>query len=119
MFGWGSIVTDSWLPPETASAKHRKELLRALAHAPERYLDCAAYAKPVVIEDNVWVGFGAVILPGVTIGRGAIIGCKTIIAEHVPPYAVVGGNPARVVRFLNPTDTEEARTAALDKLLQI
>jgi len=116
MFGWGSIVTDSWLPPDTAGAALRKEMLRALAHTPERYLDCPAYARPVVIEANVWVGFGAVILPGVTIGRGAIIGCKTIITEDVPPYAVVGGNPARTVRFLDPTDTEEARTAALDQL---
>jgi acetyltransferase-like isoleucine patch superfamily enzyme len=53
----------------------------------------------VVIEDDVWVGTRAVILRGVTIGRGAVIGAGAVVTKSVPPYAIVAGNPARVVRF--------------------
>jgi acetyltransferase-like isoleucine patch superfamily enzyme len=55
--------------------------------------------KPVVIEDDAWIGFNAIILKGVTIGKGAIVGSGTIVTRDVPPYAVVVGNPARVVKY--------------------
>ena len=53
----------------------------------------------VVIEDDVWVGTRAIILYGVTIGRGAIVGAGSVVTKSVPPYAIVAGSPARVVRF--------------------
>jgi acetyltransferase-like isoleucine patch superfamily enzyme len=53
----------------------------------------------VVIEDDVWVGTRATILRGVTVGRGAIVGAASVVNKSVPPYAIVGGNPARVLRF--------------------
>jgi acetyltransferase-like isoleucine patch superfamily enzyme len=53
--------------------------------------------KPVVIEDDAWVGFNAAILKGVTIGRGAIVGACAVVTHDVAPYAIVGGNPARVI----------------------
>jgi acetyltransferase-like isoleucine patch superfamily enzyme len=52
---------------------------------------------PIVIEDDVWVGFNAAIMKGVTIGRGAIIGAAAMITKDVPPYAIMVGNPARQV----------------------
>jgi acetyltransferase-like isoleucine patch superfamily enzyme len=52
----------------------------------------------VVIEDDVFVGFGAVVLPNVTIGRGAVIGANSVVTEDVPAWSVVAGAPARVVR---------------------
>jgi len=51
------------------------------------------------IEDEVWIGSGAIILSGVTIAKGAIIGAGSIVTKDVPPYAIVGGNPARLIRF--------------------
>jgi len=54
---------------------------------------------PILIEDEVWIGSGAMILSGVTVGKGAIIGAGSIVAKDVPPYAIVGGNPARLIRF--------------------
>ncbi|MEJ7678563.1 MAG: hypothetical protein WKG06_12030 [Segetibacter sp.] len=74
--------------------------------------------KPVLIEENVWVGFEAIILPGVKIGRGAIIGCKTVIAEDVPPYAVVVGNPGKIVKFIEPTDTPESKQKAIKEIIK-
>lgn len=53
----------------------------------------------VVIEDDVWIGARAVILRGVTIGRGAIIGAGSVVTQSIPPYAVATGIPARVIKF--------------------
>ena len=52
----------------------------------------------VIIGNDVWVGYGATILSGVSIGTGAIIGAKSVVTANVPPYAIVAGNPARVLR---------------------
>jgi maltose O-acetyltransferase len=57
--------------------------------------------KPIVIHDDVWIGERAIILPGVTIGRGAIVGAGAVVPKDVPEYAVVVGNPARVVKYRN------------------
>lgn len=54
--------------------------------------------RPVVIEDDVWIGARAVILPGVTIGRGSIIAACTTVTKDVAPFSVVAGNPGQVVR---------------------
>lgn len=53
----------------------------------------------VVIEDDVWVGTRAIILAGVTIGRGAVVAAGAVVTKSVPPYAIVGGNPARILRM--------------------
>jgi acetyltransferase-like isoleucine patch superfamily enzyme len=52
-------------------------------------------AKPILIEDHVWIATGAIILPGVTIGHGAVIGAGAVVGRDVPPFAVMVGNPAR------------------------
>lgn len=56
--------------------------------------------KPIVIEDNAWIGFDVTILKGVTIGEGAIIAAKAVVTKDVEPWTVVGGNPARVLKRL-------------------
>lgn len=55
-------------------------------------------AKPVVIEDNVWIGGGAILLPGVTVGRNAVVGAGAVVSRDVPANTVVVGSPAKVVR---------------------
>lgn len=55
--------------------------------------------KPVVIEDFAWIGWGVCILPGVRIGEGAVVGMGSVVASDVPALGVVGGNPARVLKF--------------------
>ena len=60
----------------------------------------AVTVRPVCIEDRAWIGFGASILKGVTVGVGAVVGANAVVTRDVPPYTVVAGNPARVVRRL-------------------
>ena len=54
---------------------------------------------PIKVEDEVWIGTGAMIFSGVTIGKGAIIAAGSIVTKNVAPYAIVGGNPAKVIRY--------------------
>ncbi|MFT4684417.1 MAG: acetyltransferase-like isoleucine patch superfamily enzyme [Flavobacteriales bacterium] len=54
---------------------------------------------PIVISNNVWIGYGAVITKGITIGEGAIIGANAVVTKNVEPYAIVGGVPAKLIRF--------------------
>jgi acetyltransferase-like isoleucine patch superfamily enzyme len=53
----------------------------------------------VIIEDDVWIGARAIVLRGVTIGRGAIVGAGSIVTKNIPPYAVAVGSPAKTVKF--------------------
>jgi maltose O-acetyltransferase len=55
-------------------------------------------AKPIVIEDNVWLGGSAILLPGVTVGRNAVVGAGAVVSRDVAANTVVAGNPARVIR---------------------
>lgn len=56
----------------------------------------------IVIGHDVWVGYGATILSGVTIGNGAVIGAESVVTKDVPPYAIVGGNPAKIIKYRFP-----------------
>ena len=66
----------------------------------------------VVIGNDVWIGREAVIMSGVTIGDGAVVGAGALVAKNVPPYTIVGGNPARPIRMRFPEDVV-ARLLAL------
>lgn len=57
--------------------------------------------RPVVISDDVWIGARVTILPGAKIGKGAIIGAGAVITGEIPDYAVVGGVPARIIKYRN------------------
>ncbi|AOK63977.1 sugar O-acetyltransferase [Burkholderia ubonensis] len=57
-------------------------------------------AKPIVIERNVWIGAGATIIGGVTVGENSVVGAGSVVTKDVPPNTFVGGNPARVIRSI-------------------
>jgi maltose O-acetyltransferase len=54
-------------------------------------------SAPIVIEDDAWIGFNSTILKGVTIGRGAVVGAATVVTKDIPAYAIVAGNPAKII----------------------
>jgi len=97
----------------TASANHPR---RGITTYPFRIFDMASAGKyleenaatgDTVIGPDVWLGFGAMVLPGVRIGAGAIVAAGAVVGAEVPPYAIVAGNPARVVRMRFPPDAVE------------
>ena len=59
-------------------------------------------AKPIVIGDNVWLGGGVIVLPGITIGENTVVGAGAVVARDLPPNVVAVGNPARVVKEVKP-----------------
>ena len=64
-----------------------------------------AESSPIKICDNVWIGRDARILKGVTIGEGSIVALGAIVTKDVPPYSIVAGNPASVVKYLSQTES--------------
>lgn len=60
--------------------------------------------QPVTINNDAWIGANACVLRGVTIGEGAVVGAGSIVTKDVPPYTIVAGNPARVIRELGPDE---------------
>lgn len=64
------------------------------------------YVRPVVIEKNVWIGAGTVIVPGVTIGENSVIGAGSVVTKDIPANVVAVGNPCRVMREISDRDRE-------------
>ncbi|MFE0419002.1 sugar O-acetyltransferase [Streptomyces tendae] len=73
---------------------------------PELRRDGTQFSAPVRIEDDVWIGAGALLMPGVTVGRGSVVGAGSVVTAHVPPMTVVAGTPARVLREITDADRE-------------
>ncbi|MBN1182648.1 MAG: acyltransferase [Bacteroidales bacterium] len=69
-----------------------------------RFNDGIVDTKPVVIEDDVWLGLGVAVLKGVTIGKGTIVAANSIVSRSLPEYVVAAGIPARVVKRLDKID---------------
>ena len=57
--------------------------------------------KPVLIKEGAWIGAGATVLPGVCVGKHAVVGAASVVTKDVPDYAVVVGNPAKVIKMLD------------------
>lgn len=72
-----------------------------LGHDPQS-LEFSDKGGDVIIGDRVWIAYRAIILPGVTIGEGAVVGAGSVVTKDVEPYTIVAGNPARVVNKRSP-----------------
>ena len=67
------------------------------------------YCKPILIKEDAWIGAGATILPGVCVGKHAVVGAGSVVTKDVPDYAVVVGSPAKVVRMLDAEKYKESK----------
>jgi acetyltransferase-like isoleucine patch superfamily enzyme len=106
LISWNVVLMDTYRVP-TAVAGRRSEL-EALPRRELRIASAAVEARPVRIESKVWIGFESCVLPGVTIGEGSIVGARSVVATDVPPFTIVAGNPARIVRALTPEERHAA-----------
>lgn len=70
-------------------------------HVDDRNKSRAEWAKPVVIEDDVFLGSNVRVLKGVTIGRGSVIANGAVVVKNIPPGVIAGGNPARVIKVID------------------
>jgi acetyltransferase-like isoleucine patch superfamily enzyme len=104
LISWNVVLIDSYRVPFDPDA--RRALLRRVPDAEPRRIDGTAAGQPVRIGRAAWIGFDSCILPGVTVGEGAVVGARSVVAADVPPFTIVAGNPARLVRRL--TDEEIA-----------
>lgn len=97
---WNVVFMDTYRMPVSPEARRLvlEERVRVRASQPKANVP----ARPVRLCNNVWIGFDVCILPGVTIGEGAVVGARSVVADDVPAYTVVAGNPARPVRTLQP-----------------
>jgi len=80
---------------------YRSQILSANHTVPEgrdRIFDAGHDKKPVVIENDVWIGANCLILPGVTIGEGAVVAGGSVVSKSVEPFTIVGGVPAKMVK---------------------
>jgi acetyltransferase-like isoleucine patch superfamily enzyme len=102
LISWNVVLMDTYRVPFDARKRRRE-----LEQIPSRKLRLACSkvpARPIRIQNNVWIGFDSCILPGVTVGEGAVVGARSVVTQDVPPYTIVAGNPARVVRKINAQD---------------
>ncbi len=99
LISWNVVLMDTYRVPLDPTER-RLELEQASARQPRR-LGAKVAARPIHIKSNVWIGFDACVLPGVTIGEGSIIGARSVVSEDVAPYSVMAGNPARMIRRLD------------------
>lgn len=81
---------------------------------PDLRRDGSQFSAPVHIEDDVWIGTGATILPGVTVGAGSVVAAGAVVTGNVPAGVVVAGVPARVVRAITDADRDWAYRAPRD-----
>lgn len=103
----GVVIHDTNGHPIDAAARFEQTKAIFSSGHPSKISDILA--EPISLGNDVWIGAGAIILKGVTIGDGAIVGAGSVVTKDVPPYCVVAGTPARVVRKITPNDTGDAR----------
>lgn len=80
--------------------------------------NCEAFGKgDIVIDDDSWIGYGATVMSGVRIGQGAVVAAGSVVTKDVPPYAIVGGVPAKVIKYrFEPEMIEELMKIDYSKL---
>lgn len=102
LISWNVVIMDTYRAPRDPS--QRRLALEEVAKSPSRNHAPRHDARPVRIGHATWIGFDVSILPGVTVGDGAIVGARSTVAIDIPEYTIAAGNPARVIRPLTPEE---------------
>jgi acetyltransferase-like isoleucine patch superfamily enzyme len=113
LISWNTVLMDTYRVP--VSPAIRRTLLQQVASHASRRVEPAEEARPITIGNGVWIGFDSIVLPGIKIGDGAIVGARSVVTSDVPHYAIVAGNPARVIRQLDPKSSRRAVAEAMQR----
>ena len=111
LISWNTVLMDT-----RRISRNPAERRKALESAPRmagRRVEADTPGDPITIGNGVWIGFDSCVLPGVSIGDGSIVGARSVVVQNVPAYSIVVGNPARVIRQLDPKESRKAVTAAI------
>jgi acetyltransferase-like isoleucine patch superfamily enzyme len=106
LISWNVVLMDTYRIPTDPGG--RREELKQVPQRAWRIATADVPARPVHIGHAVWIGFESCVLPGVTIGEGSIVGARSVVTQDVPPFTIVAGNPARIVRSLTPEERDAA-----------
>ena len=102
LVSWNVVLMDTYRVPFNADERRRE-----LEQVPGRRLRQASAdvpALPIHIGRNAWIGFDSCVLPGITIGEGSVVGARSVVTVDVPPFTIVAGNPARILRRFSPEE---------------
>ena len=111
LISWNVVLMDTRRLP--INPELRRTVLQQVPLSDPRRASADAESAPIRIGANVWIGFDCCILPGVTMGECAIVGARSVVTADVPAYTVVAGNPARVIRKLDPLEGRDPRVPDL------
>lgn len=109
LLSWNVVLMDNYRAPWDVN--RRREMLDRIRSGKPL---AAVNARPIIIGPNTWLGFDVCVLPGVTIGRGSVVGARSVVADDIPPYSIAVGNPARVIRKIDFTSGDN-QGAAVDR----
>ena len=104
--GAGGMIIDTDLHPVDVDLRRNQTLGKPFP------LESVERA-PIIIEDDVWIGWGVIILKSVTVGCGSIIGAGSVVTRDVPAKSIVGGNPAKVIKYITSDKTENNKHYAV------
>jgi acetyltransferase-like isoleucine patch superfamily enzyme len=95
LISWGCTIMD-----HNAHSTISSERINDVINGRNGFKDWSVVkSAPIIIKNKAWIGFNSIILKGVTIGEGAIIAAGSIVTKNVPDYAIVGGNPAKIIKY--------------------
>lgn len=107
LVSWNVVLMDTYRVPFDPGAR-RRAVLEVPTRQPRR-LDSGGPGRPIRIGRAAWIGFDSCVLPGVTIGEGAVVGARSVVTDDVAPFTIVAGNPARLVRRLTAQEMADGR----------
>lgn len=107
LVSWNVVLMDSYRVPVDPDL--RRDVVRRVPTLDPRRLDSADPGRPIRVGRAAWLGFDSCVLPGVTVGDGAIVGARSVVTADVEPFTIVAGNPARLVRRLTAEEMAHGR----------